>query len=124
MCESALLKYGMYWLALDAWVRRFPGSKFIVTTLSDYSRDCRPVLRKIATALSVKAVLPDAIKVSGVANQAQNKIGDGDDDVLEAHTLLDRFYKEHSKFFWKQLTTLTADAGPYDVTFVGTIGEY
>lgn len=83
------------------------------------------MLRKIATALSVKAVLPDAIKVSGVAiNQAQNKIGDGDDDALEAHALLDRFYKEHSKFFWKQLTTLTADTGPYDVTFVGTIGEY
>jgi hypothetical protein len=35
-CDSMLLKYGIYSVSLAAWVERFPTSRFVITTLSQY----------------------------------------------------------------------------------------
>jgi hypothetical protein len=39
-CDSMLLKYGIYSVSLAAWVERFPTSRFVVTTLSQYVFVC------------------------------------------------------------------------------------
>lgn len=120
-CESIMLKYGLYWVALTGWVNRFPQSRFIVTTFSHYTREKQPVLDKIAESVGVvpKLLAEDKQIPRNVGTNKQLTAG----DVPEATMLLNEYYEWHSHFLWKLLSHFCSDT-KLRLSFIGTIGEF
>jgi hypothetical protein len=119
-CESMMLKYGIYWVSLTSWVNRFPDSRFIVTTMSQYERDKRSVLVEIAGALGTDATVYPSRRLN-VANNRSKAESAG--EVSDATALLNEYYRWHTHFYWKVLHLYTT-SNKFRVTFVGTLGEF
>ena len=120
-CRSIMLTWGVYWIPLAAWIGRFPNSRFIITTLSQYSRDKEPVHDEVAATLGYNASKATNNWILNQAHEEHHAAVEA--DVPAALALLSEYYKEHNEVFWRVLSEYV-ESKRHRVSFVGTMGEF
>ena len=122
-CYHDLLKKGVYWIALEGWIERFPKAKFIVTTFEHYLEDPNSVLRAIGGAAGVAFAPRPWASHANIAGLSSGALKKETTDMKQLSTLLGDFYKRHDARFWEVLNKFRRSK-IHHVTYLGQESHY